>query len=75
MTYDLFLECLDICYREGDMKKFFKIWRQYPEHIEETWRRANEEPYRSEAEAQWQELKGKLQEAFGADWVKENCID
>ena len=75
MTCDLFLECLEVCFRRGDRAKFYEIWKQYPVFIVEAKRRANKEPNRSISRIRWRNLKRKLRKELGADWVKENCID
>lgn len=33
MTYDLFWECLQVCFNAGNMDMYMKIWRDYPEHV------------------------------------------
>lgn len=35
MTYDLFWECLEVCFNSDNMEKYFEIWGRYPEHIME----------------------------------------
>ena len=75
MTYDLFWECLEVCFHGDNMDKYFEIWNQHPEHIQELKRRANQEPNRSRAQASWEKLKARLVEELGEDWVAENCVD
>lgn len=42
MTYDLFWECLEVCFHKGNMERYFEIWNSYPEQVEELHRRAND---------------------------------
>ena len=75
MTYDMFWECLQVCFEAGNMDRYMEIWRSHPEHIEELMRRPIEEPYRSQAEARWQNLKKKLAAELGEDWITKHCRD
>lgn len=75
MTYDLFWECLQVCFEVGNMERYFEILHGHPEHIVELMRRSEEEPYRSENEARWQKLKKKLTDELGEEWVAEHCKD
>lgn len=40
MTYDLFWECLQVCFDEGNMEKYMEIWKAHPEQVAELHRRA-----------------------------------
>ena len=40
MTYDLFWECLQDCFDEGNMEKYMEIWKAHPEQVAELHRRA-----------------------------------
>lgn len=73
MTYDLFWECLQVCFEAGNMERYFEIWHGHPEHIAELLRRSEEESYRSENEARWQKLKKKLTDELGKEWVAKHC--
>ena len=33
MTYDLFWECLQVCFSAGNMDMYAKIWLKYPNHV------------------------------------------
>ena len=33
MTYDLFWECLQICFDGGNMDMYMSIWSTYPNHV------------------------------------------
>ena len=81
MTKELFWSCLDVFFNRHEMDKFWKLWRAYPQYIQEK----NEEFDREMADQNselrkkhdewWADLKTRLVEAFGEDWVKENCKD
>lgn len=75
MTYDLFLEYLEVCFLEGSMDKFFEVWNKHPEHIAKLKKRSQQEPYKSKEQERWAKLRAKLGEDLGEDWVKKHCID
>ena len=75
MTYDLFWECLQVCFEAGNMERYFEIWYGHPQYIAELMQRSEEEPYRSKNEARWQKLKKKLTDELGEEWVAEHCKD
>lgn len=75
MTYDLFGECLQVCFEAGNMERYFEIWYGHPQYIAELMQRSEEEPYRSKNEARWQKLKKKLTDELGEEWVAEHCKD
>lgn len=79
MTKELFWECLDILYKRLEMEKFWGVWHKYPHYIQE-WEekidRDMEDPdsqLRKEYDEWWAALKPELIEAFGEEWVRENC--
>ena len=45
MTYDLFWECLDVCFHNDDMEKYFDIWNSFPEQVKELYRRTRKRRY------------------------------
>jgi hypothetical protein len=51
------------------MKRFFEIWNRYPEHIKELDRRTQQEPVKTEMEEDFKELKKKISDALGKEWV------
>ena len=81
MTKELFWGCLDVAYARFDMETFKNIWHSYPQYVKEF----NEEyeremsdpnsPKKKKADEDWKELRAKLVEEFGEEWVKEHCKD
>lgn len=37
MTYDLFWECLQVCFNAGNMEMYMIIWEDHPEHVRTVW--------------------------------------
>jgi phytoene/squalene synthetase len=81
MTKELFWRCLDVFFKRHEMDKFWELWHAYPQYIQEKnaeFDREMADPnseLRKEHDKWWADLKPKLVEAFGEDWVKENCRD
>lgn len=81
MTKDLFWECLNIAYCRHDMKTYWEIWNSYPEYVDkfnEEFDREMANPnsdLRKEHDAWWANLRSKLVEEFGEEWVAKNCKD
>lgn len=69
MTYDLFWECLQVCFDADNMDRYFEIWDSHPEHIEELKRRSQEEPNKSAAQASWERFKTRMREEYGEDFI------
>jgi hypothetical protein len=69
MTYDLFWECLQVCFDADNMDRYFEIWDSYPEHIEELKRRSQEEPNKSAAQASWECFKTRMRKEYGEDFI------
>ena len=40
MTYDLFWECLEVCFHTGNMERYLEIWKAHPKQVEELYRRS-----------------------------------
>ena len=79
MTKELFWGCLDVYYLRHDMPHFWEIWNKYPQFIKE-WNdefdRDMEDPTskrRQEHDIWWKNMRQRLIDAMGEDWVKENC--
>jgi hypothetical protein len=69
MTYDLFWECLQVCFDADNMDRYFEIWDSHPEHIEELKRRSQEEPNKSAAQASWECFKTRMRKEYGEDFI------
>ena len=69
MTYDLFWECLQVCFDADNMDRYFEIWDSHPEHIEELKRRSQEEPNKSAAQASWECFKTRMRKEDGEDFI------
>lgn len=61
------------------MDKFWDIWNRHPEFIQDSnaaFERGMADPnseLRKEHDAWWSNLRKKLVDSFGEEWVKENC--
>lgn len=79
MTKEMFWECMDLCYSEGNMKKFWELWNEYPQYIQEIKDRydiemANPNSELRKREEKWfEETKARIAAELGEEWVKEHC--
>lgn len=35
MTYDMFWECLQVCFANKNMEMYMRIWHKHPEHVQQ----------------------------------------
>lgn len=81
MTEEMFWSCLDVFFNRYEMERFWELWHKYPEYVnahDERFERDMADPnskLRKEHDAWWANMKPKLIEYFGEDWVKEHCKD
>jgi len=69
MTYELFLECLEVCAQAEDVNKYFEIWDKYPEIIEELSFRGLISLNKSKAKDSWEKFKAMMREEYGEDFI------
>ena len=80
-TQELWEAHLSACVQAGDVQQFNKLWNDHPyfaKQMMEEFDRQMDDPksdLRKEHDRWWADLKSKLIEAFGEEWVKENCKD
>ena len=79
MTKELFWNCLNICNIRFDIQKFDELWNKYPEYVKAFQDEYEKEfsdlnsPKRIKADLEWKQLKEKLIEKLGEDWVSKHC--
>lgn len=79
MTKELFWDCMAKCHERYDSETRRKIWKEHHQYIEEfnaEFEREMADPnseLRKEHDAWWADLRSRLVEDFGEDWVRENC--
>lgn len=44
MTYDIFWDCLQVCYQNNNMEIYLDIWSKYPEYVMEFYRQTKDSP-------------------------------
>ena len=81
MTKDQFWTELDNYWVKGDMEQFWKLWHAYPEYVNEHLDeidRQLEDPSSDlykEHQKWWADMRPRLVDYMGEDWVKANCKD
>ena len=64
MTWELFVQCLEVCYQGENAPGIFKLLDRYPAYAAEF------EPTPEETEAEWKRLRPLLVAEFGEAWVQ-----